>query len=128
MAELRFIDKVAEYAQVSNDQATALTEATLRTLSQRISGGEAADLADRMPDPLRPLLVKSQEEAEAFPFEEFIDRVAAETGLDHEIARRGVGAVLQAMHATVGHKEFEDFMSQLPKDFGQVIQTVPRRH
>jgi uncharacterized protein (DUF2267 family) len=125
MAELRFIDKVAERAQVPEDRAVALTEATLRTLAARVSGGEAADLADRIPEPLRPLLVKIEEEPEPLSFDEFVARVATQAGVPHDIAQRGVGAVLQAMHTTVGQREFDEFMSQLPKEFGQVAQVVP---
>jgi uncharacterized protein (DUF2267 family) len=45
--------------------AKALTEATLRALAQRISGGEVEDLAVRMPEQPRPFLVKGKETAEA---------------------------------------------------------------
>jgi uncharacterized protein (DUF2267 family) len=42
MAQLRFIDKVAERAHVPEDQAVALTEATLRTLAARLNGARPA--------------------------------------------------------------------------------------
>jgi uncharacterized protein (DUF2267 family) len=125
MAELRFIDKVAERAQVPEDRAVALTEATLRTLAERVSGGEAADLADRLPEPLRPLLIKIQEDPEPFSFDEFVARVAAQAGVPDDVAKRGVRAVLQAMHTTVGQREFDEFMAQLPKEFGQLAQVAP---
>jgi uncharacterized protein (DUF2267 family) len=126
MAELRFIDEVAERAGVPEHQAAALTEATLRTLADRISGGEAADLADRVPDPLRPFLIKAREAPAAFPFDEFIRRVAGAAGVSGDVAKRGVGAVLQVLHPMVGHREFEEFMAQLPGDFGQVVSTEPK--
>jgi uncharacterized protein (DUF2267 family) len=126
MAELRFVDKVAERAQVPEDRAAALTEATLRTLAARLSAGEAADLANRVPEQLRPLLIKIQEDAEPFSFDEFVDRVAAAAAVPGDVAKRAVGAVLQAMRATVGQREFEEFMAQLPKEFGQVVSAVPR--
>ncbi len=125
MAELKFIDKVAERAQVPEDRAVALTEATLRTLASRLSGGEAADLANRIPESLRPLLVKAQENPEPLTFDEFVARVAAQSEVPDDIARRGIGAVLQAMHTTVGQREFDEFMAQLPKEFGQVAHVVP---
>jgi uncharacterized protein (DUF2267 family) len=117
MAELAFIDKVADRATVTVDVAERLTRATLRTLAQRISGGEAEDLADRMPDELRPYLIKLTEPAEAFSYEEFIRRVADAAGVDRDTAMRGVAAVLLAMRDVVGHKEFRDAMAQLPQEF-----------
>jgi uncharacterized protein (DUF2267 family) len=125
MAELSFIKKVAERAQVSDEQAVALTGATLRTLGARLSGGEAADLADRVPEPFRPFLIKVQENPEPFSFDEFVARVAAQAGVAEDTARRAVGAVLQAMHTTTGQREFDEFMAQLPKEFGTVAHVTP---
>jgi uncharacterized protein (DUF2267 family) len=125
MAELKFIDKVAERAQVPENRATALTEATLRTLAARLSAGEAADLADRIPEQLRPLLVKFEEDPEPLSFDEFVARVAAQAEVSDDVAKRGVRAVLQAMHTTIGQREFDEFMAQLPKEFRQVAQVVP---
>jgi uncharacterized protein (DUF2267 family) len=125
MAELTFIDKVAERAHVSEDRAAALTEATLRTLAARLSAGEAADLANRVPEQLRPLLIKVEEDPEPLSFDEFIARVAAQAEVSDDIAKRGLRGVLQAMHTTVGQREFDEFMAQLPKEFGQVAQVVP---
>ncbi|WP_213456924.1 DUF2267 domain-containing protein [Rhizomonospora bruguierae] len=125
MAELVFIDKVADRAGVSAEVAQTLTEATLVTLARRISGGEAADLADRMPDQLRPFLVKATEPAESFPPQEFVNRVAESSGVDRLTAERGVVGVLRAMRDVVGQHEFEDMLSQLPKEFRALAAGVP---
>lgn len=117
---LAYIHKVAEWTGTTTDVAQALTEATLRTLSQRISGGEAEDLAERMPDQLRGYLLKAEEYAEAFPYEEFIRRVATAAGVDLAAARAGVAAVLHAMRDVVGYREFMDTLAQLPKDLANL--------
>jgi uncharacterized protein (DUF2267 family) len=124
MAELAFIDKVAERAGVPEDTARLLTEGTLLTLAARISGGEADDLAERVPDPLRPYLIKLTEPAVPFSYDEFMRRVAEHAGVDRPTAERGVAAVLSALHQTVGHKEFTDAMSQLPREFDQLVATA----
>lgn len=124
MAELKFIDKVAERAGVPEDTAALITEGTLLTLAARISGGEAEDLADRVPDQLRPYLVKLTEPAVPFSYDEFIRRVAEHAGVDRPTAERGVAAVLSALHQTVGHKEFSDAMAQLPKDFDRLVAST----
>jgi uncharacterized protein (DUF2267 family) len=121
MAELAFIDKVAERAGVSEHTARLLTEGTLLTLAERISGGEAEDLAERVPDQLRPYLIRLTEPAVPFSYDEFMRRVAEYAGVDWPTAEQGVGAVLSALHETVGHKEFTDAMAQLPREFEQLV-------
>ncbi len=127
MAELRFFDRVAEGAGVSPDLGEPLTEATLGTLTERLSGGEAADLAVRMPDQLRPYLIKSREFADVFSFDEFVRRVAVRAGVDADVAERGIQAVLRTMPSIVGQREFEEALSQLPREFWKLTQTTPGR-
>jgi uncharacterized protein (DUF2267 family) len=126
MAELKFVETVAERAHVPEDQAASLTEATLRTLTERITAGEADDLTPRLPDQFRPFLIKFPEPAERFSLDEFIHRVAERAGVERDTAQRGVRAVLQTMHPLVGAREFDEVMSQLPREFGELAQ-VPYR-
>jgi uncharacterized protein (DUF2267 family) len=127
MAELAFIDKVAERAGVPEDTARLLAEGTLLTLADRISGGEAEDLAERVPDPLRPYLIKLTEPAVPFSYDEFMNRVVEYAAVDRPTAERGVAAVLSVLHETVGHKEFTDAMAQLPREFGDLLATASTR-
>ncbi|NES31984.1 DUF2267 domain-containing protein [Micromonospora terminaliae] len=127
MAELEFVAKVAERAGLPAKTARSLTEATLRTLAERISGGEAADLADHVAHELRPLLARARpEEPEAFGYDEFLRRVADRAGTAPDIAAKGARAVLQTLHRVVGHAEFEQAMSELPREIGALAQPVPR--
>ena len=124
MTELTFIERVAELAGEPGDTAFLITEGTLLTLATRISGGEAEDLADRMPAELRPYLVKLTEPAVPFSYEEFIRRVAEHAGVDRPTAERGVAAVLSVLQQTVGSKEFSDAMAQLPKEFDHLVASA----
>ncbi|MBM0238232.1 DUF2267 domain-containing protein [Micromonospora sp. ATA32] len=127
MAELEFFEKVATRAGVPPETAQSLTEATLRTLAERISGGEAADLADHVAHELRPHLDKARVEGQqVFAYDEFLRRVAVRAGVEDSVAERGVRAVLQTLHRVVGHREFEDAMSELPADIRALAQPVPR--
>ena len=45
----QFLDLVAERANVSREQAEALVTATLWTLGERITGGEARRVATQLP-------------------------------------------------------------------------------
>lgn len=127
MAELEFYDKVAARAGVPPETAQALTEATLRTLAERISGGQSADLADHVAHELRPFLARARpEEPQAFGCDEFLRRVAERAAVPDGVAERGARAVLQTLHRVVGHREFEDAMSELPAEIGALAQPVPR--
>ncbi|MCF0095019.1 DUF2267 domain-containing protein [Micromonospora sp. MH99] len=125
MADLGFVDKVAARAGIPPAQARPLTEAVLQTLTERLSGGEAAALAPHLAAELSPLLVKATEPPEAFGYDEFLRRVADRAGTDRPGAERGVRAVLQTMHRVVGHREFTDALSQLPADLRALAQPLP---
>ena len=112
-----FIARVAEDVGVSIAEADKLTWATLGTLAERISGGEARDLAAQLPLPLKDALLPASEEAEGFSFEEFIRRTAARAETDVGVAETAVDAVLATLRDAVTPGEFDDVMSQLPQDF-----------
>jgi uncharacterized protein (DUF2267 family) len=124
MTQSTFIDKVAEQAGVSADLAARLTQATLRTFAERITAGEAEDLAARMPDGLGSYLRGGGEKPANYSFDDFM-RLISERAVDRETAERAACAVLQAMHKAVGDQEFEDAMSQLPKYLQQLAQSGP---
>ncbi|WP_406816127.1 DUF2267 domain-containing protein [Mycobacterium sp. M23085] len=108
---------VSERTGLYEGQAVALVRATLTTLAERITGGEARDLAAQLPGPLQDCLLPTEEEAEGFSFEEFVDRVAERSGLDPDVAETGVIAVMSTLRDAVTPGEFEDLLSQLPRDF-----------
>jgi uncharacterized protein (DUF2267 family) len=112
-----FIDLVAERANVSREQAEKLTFATLTTLAERITGGEARDLAAQLPARLHTPLVPAEEEAEGFTLDEFIRRTAERAGTDRATADIGMAAVMTTLRDAVTPREFDHVMSQLPQQF-----------
>lgn len=114
------IARVAERTGLFEGDAEALTRATLATLAERISGGEARDLAAQLPGPLQDALLPAKEEAEAFSFEEFVGRVAERTGREFAVAESAVDAVMATLRDAVTPGEFKDVLSQLPNDFHQL--------
>jgi uncharacterized protein (DUF2267 family) len=127
MKYVQFVEKVSERAGVTLGQAEALTQTTLLTLGERITGGEAEDLAAQLPKELHPFLDKRKEEAEAFDLNEFVRRVSLRSGVDRGLADRGVPAVFQTLQVAVGTGAFDDVMAQLPKEYQNLVTTVPRR-
>jgi uncharacterized protein (DUF2267 family) len=116
-----FIESVQKRANVSEDEAERLTRVTMTVLADRITGGEAEDLAAQLPRGMRDYLVSRREEAEKFDLEEFIRRVSERAGVDVETATRGVRAVLSTVRRAVTSGEFEDVLAQLPKEFAEFI-------
>jgi uncharacterized protein (DUF2267 family) len=112
-----FISRVAQNAELSEEDAAALTRATLATLAERISGGEAQDLAAQLPAPLQTALISAHENAEAFSFEEFVERTAERAGTDPSVAQVAIAAVFATLRDAVTAGEFDDVLSQLPAGF-----------
>ncbi|MFF4811021.1 DUF2267 domain-containing protein [Micromonospora chersina] len=121
-----FINAVATRAKVSTDQAATLTGVTLETLADRISAGQAEDLAYQLPDRLAGHLTRplGGEMATAFGLDEFVRRVGDRPGIDRALAGAGVRAVLTTLREAVTRDEFENAMAQLPEEFSQVIEPV----
>lgn len=123
----QFIEAVARRAGIPVTDATAMTRATLETLAERISGGEAEDLAAQLPKELRDYLRKQREFAEPFGLAEFIRRVSARAGVDVGSASDTVPAVLATVREAVTAGEFEDVVSQLPREFWEMLERAGTR-
>ncbi|MGY0002318.1 DUF2267 domain-containing protein [Micromonospora sp. I033] len=122
-----FINAVATRAKVSTDQAATVTRATLEALADRISAGQAENLAYQLPggldDCLRKPLRQDQVKA-SLGFDDFVQRVADRPEVDRALADAGVGAVLTTLREAVTRDEFENAVAQLPKEFRQAIEPV----
>jgi uncharacterized protein (DUF2267 family) len=116
-----FMTKVGQRADVSLEAADALTSATLQTLAERISGGEAADLAAQLPKELQPHLRGAEEQAQGFDVDEFVRRVAERAGTDTDRAEVGIRAVFDTLRETVTAGEIDDIMAQLPAGFRRLV-------
>jgi uncharacterized protein (DUF2267 family) len=118
----QFIEAVAQRAQVPRDEAEALARATLMTLSERINGGQARDLAEQLPDRMRGWLLPTDENAERFDPREFLRRVGVHAEVDTDRAEQGTRAALATLRDAVTRKEFSDMFCQLPKDYWIVVE------
>jgi uncharacterized protein (DUF2267 family) len=120
-----FISRVAQNAELSEEDAARLTRATLATLAERITGGEAQDLAAQLPAPLQTALISAHENAEPFSFEEFVERTAERAGTDPDVAEVAIDAVFATLRDAVTPGEFDDVLSQLPADFHRLGASRP---
>jgi uncharacterized protein (DUF2267 family) len=116
-----FLESVTVRGRLSPEQAERLTEVTLTVLADRISAGEAEDLATQLPKGVRDWLVSKEEPAQKFDLEEFVRRVSERAAVDLDTATRGARAVLSTIRRAVTTGEFEDVLAQLPKEFREFI-------
>jgi uncharacterized protein (DUF2267 family) len=115
-----FIETVREAARIDDDEAGRAACATLTTLSERITAGEAEDMAERLPPELGSCL-KPTPRPEPFHLDTFVERLAMRAHVDRASAERDAKAVFAALWAALGPDEFHDMRSQLPRDFHPLL-------
>jgi uncharacterized protein (DUF2267 family) len=119
-----FLGSVEGEAGISRREAEAAVEATLRTLAERITRGEAQDIGLELPLALREPLFTGRERPPRFPVDEFIRRVALREHVSEAIAAEHARAVFAAMSLYVNPKELHDMARQLPADY---VELFPNR-
>ncbi|HEX5542216.1 MAG TPA: DUF2267 domain-containing protein [Micromonospora sp.] len=116
-----FLAKVEQRASIPSQQAEECVRLTLEALADRLTAGEALDLAAQLPKPMQAALRSRTESSQRFGAEEFIRRVAACTGADERRAKQIVRSVFGTLREAVSSGEFDDIMAQLPRDFRGLV-------
>jgi uncharacterized protein (DUF2267 family) len=75
----------------------------------------------RLPPGFEEHLRPEHEHAEPFDLEVFIQRVADRALVDQEAARTGVRAAFQTLGEAVKGDEFEDVLTQLPREYTALL-------
>jgi uncharacterized protein (DUF2267 family) len=119
-----FMTTVEQAAGITPAEAERAVQATLETLADRITGGEAEDIAAFLPEELRPLLPSVPERAQRFDREGFIRRVAEREGVDFATAEQHARAVFTALGYAVAPGELRDMAAQLPADFEDLLEAA----
>jgi uncharacterized protein (DUF2267 family) len=110
----------------SAEEALVAIEAALRTLAERISGGEARDIAARIPPEFKKYLDKGDDEnAHSFPLQEFYRRVSKREGVKAPVGVLHTRAVLSTLRVALPPDEFRDVLSQLPVEFAELFDWDP---
>ena len=120
----QFITLVEQKAKLSRGEAEAAVRATLQTLAERISAGQARDLAEQLPPELAPWLATIGG-AEPFDVDEFLRRVAERENSDISRAERDARAVFAALGRSV--RRPDALASELPRDFGPLLDELQWR-
>jgi len=122
----RFVTTVQQRASISREEAERASQATLQTLAERLSKGQARDLAEQLPEPLAGWLF-TDTDAAAFGVEEFLRKVAARLGVDVETAERYARGVFTALGRTVDSGEIADMIAELPHEFAPLVAEAESR-
>ncbi|MCW2983453.1 MAG: hypothetical protein JWR63_1023 [Conexibacter sp.] len=121
-----FLATVEREAHVPRDEAEGAVSATLETLGERISGGEARDLAERLPAQLAELVVRHADDGpQPLSAREFLKRVQIRELVPIDAAEAHVRAVFAALRRTVGPDEIADLASELPRDLERLLFDDP---
>jgi uncharacterized protein (DUF2267 family) len=121
-----FLNAVEEAARLPRADAERAVRATLNVLAERLSYGEARDVAAELPEELRPLMADDMP-AQRFGLDEFFRRVAEREGVDVDSARAHVRAVFGALGRALDWKELHDIASELPREFDDLIAEGERQ-
>jgi uncharacterized protein (DUF2267 family) len=121
MTYASFIETVERETGEPRPEAERAVAATLETLGERLSGGEAGDIAAQLPRELQAYLADDGSDARGFGVEEFIRRVARLERIAPAHAARHVRAVFAALGRTISHDELDDMASELGRDYAELL-------
>jgi uncharacterized protein (DUF2267 family) len=127
VGEETFLELVEQAAGITRAEAREAVRATLRTLAERITRGEAEDVAVFVPGEFRELLASGPETAEQFSVDELVRRVARREGVDGRTAVRHVRAVLTALGQAASLDALSNLAAQLSTDFDPLLEVAWRR-
>ncbi|GGQ72325.1 DUF2267 domain-containing protein [Streptomyces flaveolus] len=100
----------------SAEEAEQVTTAVLWVIASRIAPEEAAALAAHLPAPLDDALRPERGRPESFGREEFLRRVAQQTGARPRTAEWDAGAVLSTLAEAVPGDRADGLREALPAD------------
>lgn len=116
-----FLASVRQRGQLpSAHEAAAVTRITLSAIAERISAGQARDLATALPGELRPHL-ETGKGPRAFELDDLLERVIHGQQVDRQVAARYIRAVLRTLREHAPDREVSDTRAQLPSDFAEMF-------
>jgi uncharacterized protein (DUF2267 family) len=119
-----FLRLVEDSAGITREQAEQAIRATLTTLAERITRGQAEDIAAFLPREFQGFLTSAPEPAEPFGLDEFLRRVAERERVDQLDVYKHVHAVFAALGQAVGQEELDDMAAQLSSDFEPLVDAA----
>lgn len=112
---------LAVETDLSEDGARIATESVLETLGERLTLGEAEDVAAYLAESEAATLVdRDSPEAAAFDVDEFVERVAEREGVDETAAHDHAERVVRTLDS-IAHEEMSHVRDQLSPDYTELF-------
>ncbi len=112
-----FVETVQERAHLDSwDEALNAIEATLKTLGERLTDTEAAELAAQLPSAIGRFLTVVDTNKD-FGLEEFYEHVSRRESIGQPISRDHARSVISVLEETVSPGELRDVLVQLPEEY-----------
>lgn len=109
-------------AAADRDEAERVTRATLETLGERITQGEATDLAAQLPQDMSGWVTARASEATSYDLDEFCRRVSDRAGgLDQP--ERTAATVFSVLDESVTGGQIRHVADQLPNEYVSTLFT-----
>ena len=122
MEHYEFLSQVRQLAGLASiEDADRAVFATLETLRERVTGGEAGNLAAQLPREIGNYLRKSEVAGESFGLDEFYQRVSRREGVPMPQASEHAEAVLLVLQQAVTPGLIEKVKAQLPDEFDRLF-------
>lgn len=120
-----FLGQVQHRAHLPDTEAALrASRATLTTLSERLAGGEPADLAAQLPREFLDYVVAGGSGlGERFDSNEFFRRVSEREGTDLPVAVHHARVVLEVLGQAVSPGEIRKVRGQLPQDYQRLFES-----
>ncbi|MBB3663204.1 MULTISPECIES: DUF2267 domain-containing protein [Prauserella salsuginis group] len=107
----------------SYNEAHQLCRATARALGTSVSGGQAKQLAQWLPDVLEAELGDKSGHAERFDKTTFLNKIGGETHtVDMESMERQASAVLSVLRSWAPTGQVDDTIAQLPRELSALFE------
>jgi uncharacterized protein (DUF2267 family) len=115
-----------EAGGLRGEEAERAAEAVLRVLAERLPRGEARHLLQELPAEMKPW-VYTEQDAEAFDIDEFLERIAKREDVDIETAFAYARAVFAALGQALSHEAVAHLAASLPRTFGPLVAEAQGR-
>ncbi len=109
----------------SDDAAKKAIHAVLEALGQRITIGQAEDVAAALPSELRPYLMQTPA-AEPFDLNVFLEKIGAKEGVNTAAAGEHARAVLSVLAEWIPRAELRDTLAQIPNDMRSLFVWIKK--
>jgi RND superfamily putative drug exporter len=116
-----FMEEVARRSGTTPAEADTLTTATLRTLAERIPEREVREIEALLPPEPAAALDGGASRPEAFPYAEFIDRIAERARASRPDAEAGARAVIATLADALPPEEVDYLMAALSRDYAALF-------